>query len=211
MKKEHSHTDIIEQVPTNYYQWGVEHNVLQRLWHVNKLNAILGLIQSSPNKILDVGCASGWFLSRVAKTFPKAQCYGIDIYDKAVEYGKKLYPSISFQKADAHNMPFKASTFDLVICTEVLEHVNDPKSALLEIKRVLKKDGFAIIELDSGSILFSISWFLWQKFRGGVWTHAHIHAFTVKKLDRIINSCGFKILHKKKFNLGMAMAFLITK
>lgn len=211
MKKEHNHTDIIEQVPTNYYQWGVEHNLLQRLWHMNKLNVVLGLIASSPGKILDVGCASGWFLSKVAQVFPKAQCYGIDIYDKAVAYGKKLYPGISFQKADAHTMPFKTSTFDLVICTEVLEHVNDPKSALLEIKRVLKKDGFAIIELDSGSILFTITWFLWQRFRGGVWEHAHLHSFTVKKLEKMILSCGFRIIKKKKFNVGMAMVFLIQK
>lgn len=211
MKKRKTHKDIIERVPVNYYQEGIENNVLQELWHTNKFKAILGLISGSPQKILDVGCASGWFLSRLSKAFPKAECFGIDIYDKAIAYGKKLYPHITFRIADAHAIPFKDETFDLAICTEVLEHVNDPKSALLEIKRVLKKGGFAIIELDSGSILFSIVWFLWRRFRGGVWTHAHLHSFTVKKLEKMILSCGFRIIKKKKFNADMAMVFLIQK
>lgn len=211
MKKEHKHIDIIEQVPINYYQWGVEHNILQKIWHTNKLKTILSLIDFQPREILDIGCASGWFLSKLAVVFPKAECFGIDIYDKAVQYGKKLYPHITFRQSDAHAVPFKANTFDLIICTEVLEHVGDPKSVLVEIKRLLKKGGFAIIELDSGSVLFSIAWFLWRKFRGGVWSHAHLHSFTVKKLERTILSCGFKIIKKKKFNVGMAMAFLIQK
>ena len=209
MKKDHKH--IIEQVPTDYYQKGVENNVLQRMWHTNKLRVVTSLIPISPKKILDVGCASGWFLSKLASVFPKAQCFGIDIYDKAIQHGHKLYPSITFQSADAHTIPFKDKSFDLVICTEVLEHVDDPKSVLLEIKRVLNKDSFAIIELDSGSPLFSTAWFIWKKFKGGVWTHAHLHSFTPKKLEKIILSSGFHIIKKKKFNIGMAIAFLIAK
>lgn len=205
------HKHIIEQVPTDYYQKGVESNILQRIWHTNKLHVITDLIPVTPRKVLDVGCASGWFLSRFSKVFPQANCFGVDIYDEAVEYAKKRYSHITFKIADAHKIPFKEESFDLVVCTEVLEHVDDPKSVVLEIKRVLKKDGFAIIELDSGSLLFSVVWFLWKKFKGGVWNHAHLHSFTVKKLEEMIISCGFKVVKEKKFNADMAMAFLIAK
>lgn len=209
MNKHIHHT--IEQVPTNYYQRGIRNNLLQRLWHTNKLNVVLSFIPDIPKKILDVGCASGWFISEIAKKNPKTQCYGVDIYGRAIEYGEKNYPNIKFSLADAHVLPFKKDSFDLVICTEVLEHLDNPQDALMEIRRVLKKGATAIIELDSASLLFSITWFIWRKFYGKVWNDSHLHSFNIKKLERMILNCGFEILDRRKFNFGMAMAFCIRK
>lgn len=47
--------------------------------------------------------------------------------------------------SDVLSMPFKENTFDTVICTEVLEHVEDPLALMREISRILKKDGNAIV------------------------------------------------------------------
>lgn len=211
MRKQHRHIDIIDQVPVDYYQKGIENNVLQKVWHTNKYNAVFELITTYPQKILDVGCSSGWFISEIAKRFPKAKCYGIDLYNKAIAYGRRLYPNIEFQLADVHEIPFRKNTFDLVICTEVLEHVDDPKRVLLEIKRVLKDNGVAIIELDSGSLLFNLVWFVWTKLQGRVWNDAHLHSFDAKKLNNLFSSCKFRVIEKKKFNFGMAMIFVIRK
>ncbi len=208
----HPHNNhIIEQVPVDYYQEGTRKNVLQKVWHTRKLKTVLNLIQFYPKKILDVGCASGWFLSNVSDEYPGATCFGIDVYEKGIQYGKKIYPSLNFKVAKAEKIPFKANEFDLVICTEVLEHVDDPKVVLNEIKRVLKKNGQAVIELDSGSFLFSATWLLWTRVQGKVWNDAHLHSFNVKKLENVIQACGFTVVSKKTFNLGMAMAFLISK
>lgn len=209
MNKKHHH--IIEQVPVDYYQKGIEGNIFQRAWHTNKLKIVLRFIRGSPRTILDVGCASGWFISKISNEFPKAKCFGIDIYDKGIKYAKKVYPKIEFKVADAHNIPYEKNSFDLVVSTEVLEHLDDPKSAILEIKRVLKKGGTAVIELDSGNMLFSIMWYIWRKFGGKVWNDSHLHSFNIKKLEKMIISCDLKILRKQKFNLGMAMIFLLSK
>ena len=204
---------VIEKVPTNYYQSGIENNLLQKFWHTRKLNEVLNITNNSNNleKILDVGCASGWFISQVNKKYHKASCFGIDIYDAAILYARKNYPKINFKVADANKIPYKEKTFDLVICTEVLEHVDNPKEVLLEIKRVLKKRGVTVIELDSGSMLFSIAWFIWRQFKGKIWNDAHLHSFNVKKLETLIKSCDFKIVKSKKFNFGMAMIFYCVK
>lgn len=210
MNKSH-HTDVIEQVPIDYYQNGVKNNIFQRTWHTKKLNSVISNILDYPGSILDVGCASGWFLSQVHRKFPKAKCSGIDIYPDAIRYGKKKYPKISFTISDAHSIPFNSGSFDLVICTEVLEHVGDPLNVLLEIKRVLRKNGHAIIELDSGSLLFSVVWFFWGLSRGSVWHHAHLHSFTVGKLEKMLAKSGFVIERKNTFNMGMAMVFSVRK
>ncbi|MEM4346979.1 MAG: methyltransferase domain-containing protein [Candidatus Altiarchaeota archaeon] len=48
---------------------------------------------------------------------------------------------------DAHTLPFRDETFNSVICTEVLEHVEDPKKVVDEIYRVLKFNGICIVSV----------------------------------------------------------------
>ena len=50
-------------------------------------------------------------------------------------------------KMDIHRMPFSDSEFDVILCNHVLEHVEDDLKALSEIKRVLKSDGWAILQV----------------------------------------------------------------
>src|SRR3989344_3527667 len=98
--------EIWHDVPPDYYQKGVKNNILQRQWHQGKLKATLSLAPSDPKKILDVGCASGWFLSEIARKYNNAECTGIDVYDDAIEYGKKKYKKLNLVRADGHKIPF---------------------------------------------------------------------------------------------------------
>lgn len=206
----HDHS-VIEQVPVDYYQNGIQKNILQKIWHTNKLKTIVSLIPLRPKTILDVGCASGWFLSQISKSYPEALSIGVDVYDKALSYGKKHYPHISFRKSNAEKLPFRSHSFDLVISTEVLEHVENPKKMISEIYRVTKPQGYAIIELDSGNKLFALVWHLWTHLQGKVWNHAHLHIFTPDKLIQLLKDSGFIVQKKKIFNWTMAMAILAQK
>lgn len=211
MKKSDSHHHIIKQVPPDYYQNGIKTNFLQRKWRTKKLQIVFDLIVERPRSILDVGCASGWFLAEVSKKYKHADFYGIDIYGDAIYYAQKKYKKINFSVADAHYIPFSKNSFDLVICTEVMEHVDYPGSVLSEIHRVLKKEGKAIIELDSGSILFSIAWFLWRLGKGKVWKDAHTTGFNLKKLEKLFKKNGLVMQKKRTFNVGMAVVYVLTK
>lgn len=212
----HIHTEeelqkIWASVPPDYYQQGVTHNYLQRRWHTGKLSTVLSLIEGQPKTILDVGSASGWFLSQVHMRHPRAICTGLDVYDKAIEYAKKMYPQLTFILADGHKLPLKANSQELVLCNEVLEHVVDPVVVLEEIKRVMSSNGSAIIEMDSGNWMFQASWYWWTHMRHGVWEDAHIQVFNAKKLEKTILNAGFRITKKKFFNFGMAVAFQVKK
>lgn len=205
---------IWHQVPVDYYQTGIKNNLPQKIWHTRKLKTVLELIGSSgvkPKNILDVGCASGWILSKISEKYPKVQCTGIDVYKKAIEYGQKLYKNLRLISVDAHKLPFKNKSFDLVICTEVLEHVMSPEKVLKEINRVLRDDGSAIIEIDTGNIPFRLIWYWWTNMRKGVWRNSHVHTFNTKILEDMIKNSGFIITQKKVFNYTMAVAFCLSK
>lgn len=61
-------------------------------------------------------------------------------------YDGYKYPD-NVQNIDVLNIPFKAETFDLIICNHVLEHIEEDVKAMKELHRVLKKTGQAILQV----------------------------------------------------------------
>lgn len=212
----HDHDELEEiwhQVPADYYQTGVKTNYLQKRWHYGKVEAVMTLLDTArlPKSILDVGSASGWFLSEVKKRLPDSSCTGVDVYEPAITYAKKHYKNIDFRVGDAHKLPFKSASFDLVICTEVLEHVVNPENVVSEIGRVLKPGGEAVIEMDSGNLLFRMAWYWWTNIRKGVWRDSHLHVFNAEILEKMLEKSSMEIIQRKNFNFTMGVAFLMRK
>ena len=203
---------IWNQVPANYYETEIAKNPLKKYWHTLKVGSFKKLTTKlTPEAILDVGCASGRMANEVSKIFPKAKIFAVDVYSKALAYGKRNYPHISFKKADAHKLPFKKNTFDLVICYEVIEHLVDPLTALREMKRVLKDNGRAIIAMDSGNWLFRIIWFISEKTISRVWRGAHLHPFKHTELEEVIKRSGLKIVKKHFSHYSLEVSFVVKK
>jgi ubiquinone/menaquinone biosynthesis C-methylase UbiE len=203
-------------VPADYY---FHLNYFQKIWHEWKWLILKHLIiyeksqlHDEPVRILEVGSAGGHLTNLTGTLFPFAKIIGIDVYAPAVEEAKKRFPKYTFKVADAHKLPFKTEEFDIVICSETIEHVVDPGKVLSEIRRVLKESGALVIEMDSGSVLFRLIWWAWTQFGSGrVWKNAHLHPFKAQELEELILKSGFKIKKKVFSHFGMAVSFLVTK
>ncbi len=205
-------TKIWQQVPPDYYQKGINTNIFQRFWHNQKLATFTQLVGNKKYKtILDVGCAGGYMTNEITKILPESKIVGIDAYPTAIAYGKKQYPRIKFTVADAHKLPFPRNSFDLVICYETIEHLVNPLKALREIKRVLAKEGIAIVVMDSGILLFRVVWWFWEKTKGKIWQGAHLHPFHHKELEKTILRAGLKITKKHFSHFGMEVSFVLKK
>lgn len=212
MKINNNLEKIWKRVPPDYYQKGIKTNILQRLWHRKKLETFISLTGHKRfHKILDIGCASGMMTNEISKTQKDSQIFGIDVYKEAIFFAKKKYPHINFRVADAHKLPFKSNFFNLCVCYETIEHVESPEKMLAEIKRVMRKNGRAIIAMDSGSPLFRVVWWFWEKTKGNVWQGAHLHPFTHDELEKVIKKTGFKVIKKHFSHLGMEVSFLLSK
>lgn len=199
------------QVPPDYYEKGIAKNLFQKLWHTRKWTIIKKMIGGTSGKVLDVGCASGWLTARVAQTLAKTEVTGLDISEKMIRYAKAKHSKIVFVCADAHQLPFSDESFDLIICSETLEHVRDPLAVLLEIKRCLFPGGQVVISMDTGSRLFNLIWFFWTKTKGKVWQGAHLHRFNRNKLRQLFKKATFRIEEEQISHLGMSMTFRLRK
>lgn len=204
--------EVLKSVPLDYYQKGSKTNPLQKYWHTTKINFALRLLAKlSFKNCLDVGSASGYMISEIAKRHPKARFHAIDAYKGAVDYAKKRYPRISFSQAEAEKLPYKNEQFDLILCYETIEHVRNPERAMREIRRVLKKDGKFVLAMDSGTLAFRIVWFFWEKTSGSVWQGAHLNCYHYSELEKLVLKSGFKILERHFTHFGLEVVFLLEK
>ena len=91
------------------------------------------------SSILDVGCGEGFTLKKLEEHKIGKKNEGIDNSATAIKLGHKIYPNLKLAEGDIYNLKYADSSFDMLICTEVLEHLDDPEKAVLEMKRVTKK------------------------------------------------------------------------
>lgn len=108
--------------------------------------------------VLDVGCGAGYFLTLIRE---KYRAKGITPFMAGIEMSayqlsymaRKLEKEGAFDvvgvKANAEYLPFPGGSFDLVTCSEVLEHIRNPQRALAEMRRVLKPNGLLLLSTPS--------------------------------------------------------------
>jgi ubiquinone/menaquinone biosynthesis C-methylase UbiE len=99
-----------------------------------------------PERILEIGCANGYRLFTLKKLLD-AQCFGIELSQKAVDAGQRKFPSLNLQVGSADSLPYEDNSFDLVIFGFCF-YIIDPKLHLrcvAEADRVLQDGGMMAI------------------------------------------------------------------
>lgn len=118
--------------------------------HINLIKKHLKILSFNKQEVidvLDVGCGDGVLLYLLNKHLRKYKfnIHGVDLSEKALEVAKNKIPGGNFIKTDIYNSTFQENNFDLIISSDVIEHVNHPDKMLVEIKRVAKKNALIII------------------------------------------------------------------
>lgn len=120
--------------------------------------AIAELVPKSPRpKILDVGCGRGWMAPFMS---PLGDVVGVDFSPEGIEYARTNYGEHgTFQLADPEHpyLGLQKTDFDVVACSEVIEHVPDQDGFLRQISSLLDKDGWCMLTTPNGNV--------WEEFR----------------------------------------------
>lgn len=202
--------EIHEDVPADHYDRGIQYNLFQKYWHLRRFVEVLKVIKPVDGPVLDIGCHSGTFTSKILSLIGSKKIYGIDVSQPAIFLAKKRIPYGNFRVGDAQKLPFKSNFFEATFCLEVLEHIDDPVAVLREISRVLKKGGYAVLLVPSDNKLFKIIWFLWT-FYYPHWRHAHVQSFKDDSLEGAVKLAGLKIKTVKTFHRGMLKLIVAEK
>ena len=124
---------------SNYAKFQTRNPVVRRLIDrfYERLRSVVEPLGAE--SLLDAGCGEGETLSRLAEALPD-RVTAVDISQEAVEFTARRHPSVEVSRESVHDLPYPDDAFDLVLCLEVLEHLDDPAAALAELARVSRRD-----------------------------------------------------------------------
>lgn len=149
----------------------------------------LGVMENRAGKFLDIGCATGTKDAQFIKDFPNWEFYGVEPDEVAFKEASKI-DRFKVKKGFVEDARYPDKFFDVVFMHHVLEHVPNPKSTLLECRRVLKDNGKLIITIPNYGSLSS-------KIFGKCWRHLdiprHLFHFTNKTVNQLLENTGFRI------------------
>lgn len=102
--------------------------------------------------VLDLGCGAGNLLEKLEGS----RIVGVDISDMLLAQAQQRVKGsarIELKKAPAEQLPYADNTFDRVVCSEVLEHVLDPKVVIAEIRRVAKAGARIVLTVPNEELI----------------------------------------------------------
>jgi SAM-dependent methyltransferase len=124
----------------------------------------------APNAdVVDIGCGVGDLLLEVRKRRPGVAVSGLDFSARAVEGAKVALPDGTFvQHVIERELPYPDAAFDVVLCTDVLEHLEHPLEVAGELVRICRPGGLVAIVVPDGDVdqFFGHLWF-WNEERLG--------------------------------------------
>jgi 2-polyprenyl-3-methyl-5-hydroxy-6-metoxy-1,4-benzoquinol methylase len=163
--------------PANRYRY---HLILRRLRRVVRPGMTL----------LDVGCGDAIILREIFDRLPGLQLYGCDISERVVSNNVTAYPAMHFFVADAGSSTFVANSravrqelYDVITCSEVIEHVANDLELVRSLSELLRPDGILVLTTQSG-----------KRRRIDLELLHHLRHYRKSDLEAMLVSEGFNVL-----------------
>ena len=155
-------------------------------------------------RILEVGCGDGAFTRNLAEH--SSNVTAIDISAHQLEQNAKTHPEIAFLRHDvSERFPFEDGAFEVVWCSEVLEHLFDPGFALKEMQRIMSGGGRLLVTVPYHGRFknMMIALFKWDEHFTP--NNPHIRFFTRNTLTRLTAAAGFVDIETRTCGMNKAL------
>lgn len=150
--------------------------------------------QIASMKILEVGCGAGNFVNNIPRYL---EYWGVEPNIGMVDQANKRLDRVLLGSFQENDQQIPDSYFDIVICNDVIEHMEDVDLFLERIKIKLKPNGFLIGSIPNVRFIENILRFLiqkdWKYTEWGILDKTHLRFFTEKSLKRLFEENGFQI------------------
>ncbi len=173
-------------------------------WYVGRrriLESFVADIRASLNKselrILDVGCGTGANLKMLAR-YGKSE--GVELSEQALHFCRQRgLEAVQFGAAES--LPYADNSFDLVTFLDVLEHLDDDRAGLAEIRRVLHPDGRALLFVPA----FMFLWGVQDEVSN------HRRRYTRRELSRVVAAAGLEVERASYANFTFFFPVLLVR
>lgn len=150
-------------------------------------NHIIKIVKHS-EKLLSIGCGTCWYLKYFSQE--GYQCFGVDISLKMLEQCKQKVQKVCL--ASGEDLPFMNQTFDHVLCSNMLQYVDDPLSLFLEVKRVMKGEGLLIFDFKNFLSFRAVAHFFFRVFQQERKSDNE-KRYTIFKIRKFLRQADFEI------------------
>jgi len=177
-----------------------------------RVRTIFDWIQPTDDKtVLDCGCGRGFYLNMI-RAVSACRLYGLELEAEIIQKARANLaglPGITLTQASIYRQPYADNSFDGVILSEVLEHIDDEIGGLREILRVLKPGGVLAITVPNANYPFwwdPINKTLETLFNrpirsgplAGIWAN-HVRLYTAERLREVVLAAGFIVEEERAF------------
>lgn len=143
---------------------------------------------TSFRSILEIGCAEGILLDEISKQLKIERVVGIDLSENFTKFGEKMYPNIKFINDDFRNVDFRENEFDIVVLSDIIEHILDYEELLHKVERISRHIIFKI------PIERCIYAYLLRPKIGKDHPSGHLHQFSIKDCFEMLKKFNFRII-----------------
>ena len=164
-------------------------------YHAYLAPKVLSLIPPNTRRIVDIGCGNGYLVGLLAgRGF---DVIGVDASSDGIAQARAAHPGVRFEQVsvDSELPPEIGTDFDLVIATEVIEHLPAPRTLLRGGFQLLRPGGRMLISTPYHGYLKNLALSIagaWDWHFKVDWDGGHIKFFSRKTLGRMVLDCGFK-------------------
>lgn len=148
-------------------------------------------------KVLEIGCDMGATLYDIKQKMPGAELYGCEL-NKAAARVAGYFSNTVVGNIEEGRLPFQEGFFDYIIFGDVLEHLRDPKAALIYVKKLLGSGGKVVASIPNLMNISVIMELLKGNFtytETGLLDKTHIHFFTYNEIMKIFDEAGYSDLN----------------
>jgi 2-polyprenyl-3-methyl-5-hydroxy-6-metoxy-1,4-benzoquinol methylase len=173
---------------------------LAEAYYANARKEIASLLPQQMDTVLEIGCSEGNTLAWLRDEKGAKSCRGMEILSDVAERAKLKGLEIAVGNVENDGIPFSEKN-DLVLCLDVLEHLNDPWNTLAIIVESIRPGGSLIVSLPNIAHISILSGLIfrndWHYENSGILDRTHLRFFTHRTACELLTKSGLQLVTSK--------------